>query len=77
MKTILIDSDGVIVDFVSSFLRCYQYHGGFVPDDLDMSDYDFMTAMPAVYAKHDAWQDPSLFSGAQPYPGAAEKLWRS
>lgn len=73
MKTILLDLDGVVVDFVGSFLRCYRKAGGIVPADLRL-DWGFDQALRDEDARFAAWHDPSLFRDAEPFPGAVEAV---
>ena len=71
---ILIDSDGVIVDFVSAHLKTYEKHGGIIPKNLDMTEYYFTRDLPSRGAIRATWGDHGLFKIALPYPGAIDKL---
>jgi len=74
VKRILIDSDGVVVDFINAFLHGYVVHGGIIPDGWEVSHFDSIKELPTKKALRAVWEDRFLFRVANPYPGAIDKL---
>ena len=74
-KVILIDVDGVIVDFVEAFMYLYRFHGGEVPDDFEWVDWDSMDTLPDQQVRDHVWRDRDLFWISQPYDGAIQALF--
>ena len=73
-STILVDSDGVVVDFVSSFLEGYKENGGVIPEGWELSEFDSISQLPSKKALKAVWNDGELFARAKPYKGALEAL---
>ena len=77
---VLVDSDGVVVDFMTSFLDGYRGYGGIVPEGWAPDAFDSIKQLPTKKALRASWNDPELFSRALPYEGAIDALealnWR-
>jgi len=71
---ILVDSDGVVVDFISSFLEGYKENGGVIPNGWELSEFDSIKQLPSKKALKAVWNDGELFARAKPYKGAIEAL---
>lgn len=71
---ILIDSDGVISDFVSAFMLLYRNGGGIVPENFAWTEWSSMDALPSQGIRAEVWRDPNLFWIQKPYEGAIEAL---
>ena len=70
---ILCDLDGVVSDFVDSFIRCYRDAGGVLPAGWVQESYDF-DGFPNQRAVSAAWLDKTLFSNMSALPGAVVAL---
>jgi len=72
---VIVDVDGVIADFVGSFLRCYQDYGGEVPEGWVSRHWTAInTDLPNPEIALRVWGHPSLFRDMEAYPGAIEAL---
>jgi 5'(3')-deoxyribonucleotidase len=72
---ILVDVDGVLADFVGSFLSCYSDRGGDIPPDFEWREWCDFEKLPDQDAVHKAWEHEWLFSATlDPYPGAMQAL---
>jgi 5'(3')-deoxyribonucleotidase len=72
---ILVDIDGVLADFVTSFMRCYEYLGGEVPKGFKWEEWGSFERLPDQDLINAAWSHPMLFNGyLDPYPGAMAAL---
>lgn len=71
---ILIDMDGVICDFVSTFMLLYRNGGGIVPDGFEWTHWSAMDDLPSQDVRAEVWRDPNLFWIQKPYKGAIMAL---
>lgn len=75
MKRVLLDCDGVIADFVSSYLALLNKHGGTAYTHEDITDWDIVGSLgiPSdVAAKADAEVDYDFCRNLAPIAGAVE-----
>lgn len=70
---LLVDLDGVTVDFTGSVCKAHNKLTGdsLSPDDLDQHDYS------KFGIRKTTWQQPGFFYDLEPYPGAVEALWKA
>jgi len=66
--TILVDMDGVLGDFVTSFLSAYHKAGGMGEPSRPIQ-WTFIDELDPI-AVDEAWRDPGLWLHEHPYPGA-------
>jgi 5'(3')-deoxyribonucleotidase len=72
---ILVDVDGVLADFITSFMRCYEYLGGETPEGFKWEEWGSFEKLPDKDLLNAAWAHPLLFGGhLDPYPGAMPAL---
>jgi 5'(3')-deoxyribonucleotidase len=73
----LVDVDGVLADFVGSFLRCYSDLGGDIPRGFEWWEWNDYLDLPDGDAIDGAWKHEWLFNTfLDPYPGAMQALRR-
>lgn len=75
MKRVLLDCDGVIADFVSSYLALLNKHGGTSYTHEDITDWDIVGCLkvpPSVYEPANAEIDYHFCRDLSPIAGAVE-----
>ena len=70
----LVDMDGVICDFVSTFMLLYRNGGGIVPEGFTWTHWASMDDLPSQEIRAEVWRDPNLFWIQKPYEGAIKAL---
>lgn len=71
---ILVDMDGVVCDFVSTFMLLYRNGGGIVPEGFVWTHWSSMDDLPSQKIRAEVWRDPNLFWIQKPYEGAIKAL---
>jgi len=71
--TVLVDMDGVLCDFVTSFLAAYHRAGGIGAPSQPIR-WGFVDELPDKVAVADAWRDRHLWLDEHPYTGALSGL---
>ena len=70
---LLVDLDGVTVDFHSAVCKA---HNELTGDNLQVEDID-QWELETFGIKKTTWQQPGFFYDLDPYPGAVEALWKA
>lgn len=74
--TVLVDMDGIAVDFVGGLLLRYNFEFGRNVTKADITDWDLHKCVPDGNAIYKYFDDPDLFSDLAPIPGALRALRR-
>lgn len=72
-----LDSDGVFMDFSSSFYRCMKEEHGIVAINVEPSRFDYADVFPDIDRPHQfisAFIDSTHFQEMKPYAGAIEAI---
>jgi 5'(3')-deoxyribonucleotidase len=73
---VLVDVDGVLADFIASFMDRYRFHLGIVPDGFVVDCWNAINTLPSRKAFDAAWNDSLLFRNPPAIPGSFEALER-